>query len=64
MSQRLIGPKVFELERMMAIFHSITNYQVKQTVHIHSQVRSLIITIAYSDCHIKCIEVDITNKQR
>ena len=38
MSQRLIGPRVFELERMIAIFHSITNYEVKQTVDIQMQV--------------------------
>jgi len=61
MSQRLIGPKVFDMERMLAIFHSITNYQVKQTLDIHSQVASLILTIAYSDCHLECIEVNITD---
>jgi origin recognition complex subunit 5 len=41
MSQRLIGPKVFDFERMMAIFHSITNYEIKQTVDIHMQVATL-----------------------
>jgi origin recognition complex subunit 5 len=41
MSQRLIGPRVFDLERMIAIFHSITNYEVKQTVDIHTQVSNL-----------------------
>jgi origin recognition complex subunit 5 len=41
MSQRLIGPRIFELERMLAIFHSITNYEVKQTIDIHMQVATL-----------------------
>jgi len=40
MSQRLIGPRAFEFERMMAIFHSITNFEVKQTTDIHIQVFS------------------------
>jgi len=40
MSQRLIGPRIFELERMLAIFHSITNYEVIQTIDIHMQVVS------------------------
>jgi origin recognition complex subunit 5 len=38
MSQRLVGPRAFDLERMIAIFHSITNYEVKQTVDIQMQV--------------------------
>jgi Origin recognition complex (ORC) subunit 5 C-terminus len=38
MSQRLIGPRVFDLERMIAIFHSITNYEVKQSVDVQMQV--------------------------
>lgn len=38
MSQRLIGPRVFDLERMIAIFHSITSYEVKQTVDVQMQV--------------------------
>lgn len=38
MSQRLIGPRAFDLERMIAIFHSITNFEVKQTVDIQRQV--------------------------
>ena len=38
MSQRLIGPRIFDFERMIAIFHSITSYEVPQTVDIQMQV--------------------------
>ena len=41
MSQRLLGPRVFDLERMLAIFHSITSYEVPQTIDIHTQVATL-----------------------
>jgi hypothetical protein len=38
MSQRLIGPRPFDFERIMTI---ITNYEVKQTADIQMQVSTL-----------------------
>lgn len=62
MSQRLIGPRPFELERMLAIFHSITNYEVKQTVDIHMQVYSARENLMDTGCDAGNVKVDYSCK--
>ena len=41
-SSQLLGPKVFDLNRMLAIFHVIVDQKVPDTFEIQSQVASLV----------------------
>lgn len=41
MRQQLLGPKIFPVERMLAIFYSILDGQLKDTVDIQLQITSL-----------------------
>ncbi|KAG0050192.1 Origin recognition complex subunit 5 [Gryganskiella cystojenkinii] len=40
--QQLLGPKTFPIERMLAIFYSILNEEAEETVHVHTQIASLV----------------------
>ncbi|KAI8357215.1 origin recognition complex subunit 5 C-terminus-domain-containing protein [Mortierella sp. GBAus27b] len=40
--QQLLGPKVFPIERMLAIFYSILDDEVEENVNVHTQVASLV----------------------
>ncbi|RUS17862.1 origin recognition complex subunit 5-like protein [Endogone sp. FLAS-F59071] len=42
MRQQLLGPKAFPVERMLAIFYSIIDEPIDNTVDIHMQIASLI----------------------
>lgn len=46
----MLGPKPFQLDRLMAIFYSIVEGSVQPTTHIHTQVCDHIIR--YHDIHI------------
>ena len=41
-SSQLLGPKMFDLNRMLAIFHVIVDQKVTSTAEIQSQVASLV----------------------
>ncbi|GJJ68523.1 origin recognition complex subunit 5 [Entomortierella parvispora] len=40
--QQLLGPKTFPIERMLAIFYSILDEEAEETVHVHTQIASLV----------------------
>lgn len=40
--QQLLGPKTFPIERMLAIFYSILSEEAEETVHVHTQIASLV----------------------
>ncbi|KAF9365460.1 Origin recognition complex subunit 5 [Mortierella sp. NVP85] len=40
--QQLLGPKIFPIERMLAIFYSILDDEVEENVNVHTQVASLV----------------------
>ncbi|KAF9408711.1 Origin recognition complex subunit 5, partial [Podila epigama] len=40
--QQLLGPKTFQLERMLAIFYSILEEEVEENVNVHTQIASLV----------------------
>ncbi|RUP46606.1 hypothetical protein BC936DRAFT_146737 [Jimgerdemannia flammicorona] len=42
MRQQLLGPKAFPVERMLAIFYSIIDEPIDNTVDIHMQISSLV----------------------
>ncbi|KAG0037205.1 Origin recognition complex subunit 5 [Podila clonocystis] len=40
--QQLLGPKTFQIERMLAIFYSILDEEVEENVNVHTQIASLV----------------------
>ncbi|KAF9355582.1 Origin recognition complex subunit 5 [Mortierella sp. AD094] len=40
--QQLLGPKIFPIERMLAIFYSILDEEVEENVNVHTQIASLV----------------------
>ncbi|KAF9924841.1 Origin recognition complex subunit 5, partial [Modicella reniformis] len=40
--QQLLGPKIFPMERMLAIFYSILDDEVEENVNVYTQVASLV----------------------